>query len=57
MIRITPGARQAIAKGRLMGELGQYLGNGLVLGAIYALMAAGLTLSVMLSGTPTPRFA
>jgi branched-chain amino acid transport system permease protein len=27
-----------------MGELGQYLGNGLVLGAIYALMAAGLTL-------------
>ncbi len=27
-----------------MSELGQYLGNGLVLGAIYALMAAGLTL-------------
>lgn len=27
-----------------MSELGQYLGNGLVLGAIYALMAVGLTL-------------
>ena len=27
-----------------MSDLGQYLGNGLVLGAIYALMAAGLTL-------------
>lgn len=27
-----------------MGELGQYLGSGLVLGVIYALMAAGLTL-------------
>lgn len=27
-----------------MNELGQYLGNGLVLGAVYALMAVGLTL-------------
>ena len=27
-----------------MNDLGQYLGNGLVLGSIYALLAAGLTL-------------
>jgi len=42
---ITPGIDQLRREGhRSMSELGQYLGNGLVLGAIYALMAAGLTL-------------
>ncbi len=40
---ITKLQRIAV-KGGCMTDLGQYLGSGLVLGAIYALMAAGLTL-------------